>query len=110
MKETLFALHSHADVWPRHSNHLQLAQQCHGDSYKFLKLLFIQTHPAFHPQPMTLITSYPTQGNCTLVQYHAVFIDYLQLVACIKNHESTLDSFDEIDVFINNTSYSDFFN
>ena len=110
MTQPLYRLLQKSDMFPRDSNCVNIVQQCFGDGYKALKQLMFLSHPVFHPQPATLIMSYPKQRDRNMLEYYSLFQDYLQLRAYITDQDSSLDSTHEMDVFINNTRHSQWLN
>ena len=52
-----------------------------------------------------MVTTYPHQGELSMVEYHTKFLDFLQLRAVVMDIGATLDSPKEMDIFIRNTKY-----
>lgn len=96
------------DMFPKDSKIRAIVDACPGDGYHALKSILLHAHPAFHPSPATLLTTYPSQGTNSLLQYYMHFHDYLQLRAYVNNYASTLDSPDELDIFLARAKYSEF--
>jgi hypothetical protein len=110
MSHTIFRALQKKEMFPSGSQLNDLVVQCYPDGYKALKLILYSSHPAFHEQPATLITRYPTQQSESLVEYHSLFIDYLQLRAFIHDTTASLDQTAELDVFITGAKHGDFLN
>jgi len=87
-----------------------ILRQCYNDGYKALKHILYIHHPAFHVQPATMVTHYPTQRTLSLTEYHSEFVDFLQQRALILNTKSTLDSPDELDILIIGAKHSTWLN
>eukprot|EP00980_Cylindrotheca_fusiformis_P000503 scaffold121_cov92-Cylindrotheca_fusiformis.AAC.1 len=106
-----------ASRWPKEQKFVvtsslsNIVKSCDGDGYRALKAIIFQSHPAFHPQPATLVTAYPRQRNdSSLLEYYQLFLDFQQLRAYIHDIELTLDSDSELDVFIKNAKYGEYLN
>ena len=97
-------------MFPSDSRIHNIVAQCYGDGYKALKSIIFRSHPMFHDQPNTLITTYPRQRELSLLEYLMNFGDYLQMRAMITNHSTNLDDENELDVFINNMKHSEYIN
>jgi hypothetical protein len=110
MTQPLYHLLQKSEMFPRNSKCINIIQQCFSDGYKALKQILFHLHPIFHPQPATLIMSYPKQHEKTMLEYFSLFQDFLQLHAFIMDQNSSLDNPDELDVFISNTKYSQWLN
>ena len=110
MAHTLFRLLQKPGMFPADSKCISIVQQCYGDGFKAIKQLLFPSHPVFHDQPATLITRYPVQGNRSLLKYHSMLMDFLQLRAFISDIDASLDQSHELDVFINGTKYNVFLN
>ena len=110
MTQPLFRLLQKPEMFPKDSKCIQIIQQCYGDGYSALKQIIFRSHPVFHEQPATLLTSYPQQLNSPLLKYHALFMDHLQLRAFVFNIDSSLDDKHELDIFINRTRFNEFLN
>jgi hypothetical protein len=111
MSQPIHRLLSKKDMFPRDSRLIRIVLSCNNDGYKALKNIIFASHPAFHDQPATLITSYPKQRNSDLLQYAQLFQDlFLQLRAYIANNPATLDDPTEVDIFINNLTHSHYIN
>ena len=87
----IYQVLSQDNMFPTGSRLHNLVAQCYGDGYKALKAIIFKSHPAYHEQPSTLITTYPRQRELTLLEYNMNFIDYLQLRAIITNFARDLD-------------------
>ena len=98
------------DMFPKDSRMHAIVRSCDGNGYRALKSILFKSHPAFHPQPSTLITSYPKQRSMSILEYYQIFVDYEQLCAYISNRTSTLDDGTELDIFLKNAKYGDFLN
>ena len=110
MSQPLFRLLNKTGMFPKGSSCLGVLTANYGDGYKALKQILYPCHPVFHEQPATLVTSYPYQKDKSLIEYHGLFLDYLQMRAFICNNEATLDSRDEMDIFISRTKHYKFLN
>lgn len=110
MAQPLFRLLSKKDMFPKDSKLHGLVTVSDGDGYRALKNVLFYSHPAFHDQPSTLITSYPKQRNLDILHYAQLFRDFHQLRAYISNNPATLDDVTEIDIFIGNLKHADFVN
>jgi hypothetical protein len=110
MSHPIYRLLQKKDMFPPESHIHSIVSQSYGDGYKALKQIIFGPHPAFRDQPATLIITYPKQGKYTLLEYHSLFLDYLQLRAYISNIDSSLDSSSELDVFITNAKYGAYLN
>ena len=97
---------SNKDMFPAESSYKAIVDACPGDGYHALKSILLHVHPAFQPEPATLIASYPYQRELSFLQYHQLFNDFLQLRAYIQNYDSSLDNSAELDVFINRSKHS----
>jgi hypothetical protein len=97
-------------MFPKDSRLHRIVANSDGDGFKALKNILYCSHPAFHDQPSTLITSYPRQRDLDLLQYAQLMRDFQQLCAYISNHTASLDDSTEVDIFINNLRHSEFIN
>lgn len=66
MTHTIFRLLSKKDMFPKNSRIPGIIRACDGDGYRALKAIIFKSHPAFHDQPATLITTYPKQRDATI--------------------------------------------
>ena len=98
------------DMFKDGSKMIAVIDACPNDGYHALQSIMVLVHPAYQPQPATLITSYPTQRDLTLHQFFNVYNDYLQLRAYIRNDATTLDAPSELDIFISKTRYAEYLN
>jgi len=104
--DTIFKLLQKPGMFPSGSTCIEVIQQCRGDGYRALKQVLFHSHPVFHQQPATLIPSYPSQHKSqTLMKYHELFNDFLQLRAFISDIDSSLDNDSEMDIFINRAQH-----
>jgi hypothetical protein len=110
MSQPLFRVLQKKDMFPAGSKCAEVVQQCFGNGYQALKQLVFRSHPVFQDQPSTLITTYPRQRNFTLLKYHSIFLDYLQLRAFISNQAASLDEAHELDIFIKNATHGTYLN
>ena len=110
MKSALFRLLQKPGMFPSDSKCPLIVQQCYGDGYHAIKQLLFRSHPVFHDQPSTLISRYPVQGNRSLLEYYALFQDFLQLRAVVSNIDASLDQTHEMDLFITGCKYGKFLN
>ena len=108
MARPLFRLLSKKGMFPLNSPINSILQANHGDGYKVLKQILFSCHPVFQEQPAIMVTKYPQQRELALVEYHSIFLDFLQIRAFIMDFESTLDSSEEMDIFIHNTKHHAF--
>lgn len=106
----IYQLLTQEKMFPSGSRLHNIVAQCYGNGYRALKSIIFRSHPMFHDQPNTLITSYPRQRELSLLEYIVRFKDFQQLKAIINNHATTLDDENELDVFINNMKYSEYIN
>ena len=56
---------------------------------------------------MTL-DQYPHPNERSLAEYYTLFLDFLQLHAFVTDVDSSLDSINEMNLFIGNTKYNVF--
>jgi hypothetical protein len=110
MTQPLFRLLNKKDMFPAGSSCRSVLRANYGDGYKALKQILFPCHPVYHEQPATMITQYPRQKEKSLVEYHALFNDYLQMRAFIQDYDASLDSPGEMDIFIRNTKHYMFLN
>ena len=110
MSRPLFSILQRKDMFPPGSNLAGIVQSCYGNGYQSLLQVIFNSHPAFHPQPSTLITSYPKQRGLSLNEYFMLFKDFLQLRAYISNITQDLSHSNELDVFISNADHAWFLN
>jgi hypothetical protein len=108
MSHIIYRLLTHKDMFPSDSTYKSIVEACNGDGYLALKSIMIQVHPAFHPEPATLIASYPYQRNLSFLQYYHIFLDFLQLRGLIQDYDSSIDKPAELDIFINRSRYATF--
>ena len=106
----IYQILSQDNMFPPNSRLHNLVAQCYGDGYKALKAIILKSHPVYHDQPSTLITTYPRQKELSLLKYNMNFIDYLQLHAIITNFARDLDTEEELDIFIKGMKYGDYIN
>jgi hypothetical protein len=109
MSQHIYRLLLSSKMFPEHSHLHDYVQQVSRstDGYQALRLILSEAHPAFHPTPATMVMAYPMQGDRSLIEYHALYQDYLQLNAFIKNQSASLDDPLEVDVFIKNAKHGD---
>ena len=98
------------DMFPKASRYPGIVRSCDGDGYRALKAIIFASHPAFHPQPSTLITSYPRQKDSSILEYYRLFLDFEQLRAYISDVSLTLDNNSELDIFLKNAKYGAYLN
>lgn len=98
------------NMFPPGSRLISIVNSAENDGYVALKAILFASHPAFCPQPSTLITSYPKQRDRSTLEFYKLFIDYLQLRAYICNIDSSLDNESELDIFINNCKHGQYLN
>ena len=98
------------DMFDKESPLTAVVDACPNDGYHALQTIMVTIHPAYHPQPATLITSYPIQRDLTLHQFFNIYTDYLQLRAYIRSDSTTLDDSSELDIFISKTRFSEYIN
>ena len=110
MSQPLFKALSKKDMFPPNSMCAEVLQLCSNDGYMALKQLIFNSHPVFEDQPATLITEYPRQQAYSLLKYHSLFRDFLQLRAFISNQKASLDDPHELDIFITNATHGTFLN
>ena len=110
MSQPLFRLLSKKGMFPSGSNVHSILLANYGDGYKALKQILLLCHPMYLEQSSTMLTQYPRQREKSLVEYHLLFNDFLQLRAIIMNIDSSLDSADELNIFIRNAKYYGFLN
>ena len=110
MSQPLFKALSKKDMFPPGSQCAEVLQLCTNDGFMALKQLIFNSHPVFEDQPATLITAYPIQKNHSLLKYHSLFRDFLQLRAFISNQKASLDDPHELDIFITNATHGVFLN
>ena len=108
MSLPIWKLLQSSSIVPSDSEFSTIVTQCQNDGYMALKQMMTTIHPEFHLYPNTMITAYPKQRDRSLLKYHAIFTDYLQLRAYILNQDSSMGDKAEIDVFISNSKYSHF--
>ena len=110
MSNPIYRMLLKKDMFPKNSRFPALVRSCNGDGYRALKAVIFSSHPAFHPQPSTLITTYPRQKDSSMLEYYRLFMDYEQLRAYISNIMLTLDDDSELDVFLKNARYGTYLN
>ena len=98
------------DMFKEGSKLIAIVDSCPNDGYHALQSIMVLAHPAYQPQPATLITSYPIQRDLTLHQFFNVYTDYLQLRAYIRSDNTTLDDPAELDIFLSKTRYAEYLN
>jgi hypothetical protein len=95
------------DMFPKDSRLHAAVSSLNGCGYRAL----FPSHPAFQDQPSIMIKSYPRQKSTNdLLRYVQLFRDFLQLCAYITNNPATLDDPTEVDIIINNLTYSTYVN
>jgi len=111
MSQPLYRFLSRKDMFPKDSRLLAAVSSSNGCGYRALKNILFPSHPAFHDQPSIMIKSYPRQKSTDdLLRYVQLFRDFLQLRAYITDNPATLDDPTEVDIFINNLTYSTYVN
>ena len=110
MKQPLFRLLSKKGMFPPDSSAHAILRSHYGEGYKALKQILFPCHPVYHVQPAVLIAEYPCQKEMSIVDYHSLFLDYLQLRAIIMDYHSSLDNENELDLFILRTKHGVFLN
>jgi hypothetical protein len=111
MSQPLYRFLSRKDMFPKDSRLHAAVSSSNGCGYRALKNILFPSHPAFHDQPSIMIKSYPRQKSTDdLLRYVQLFRDFLQLRAYITDNPATLDDPTEVDIFINNLTYSTYVN
>ena len=77
MRSPLYNVLTRQDMWPKDSNIPDLVLQCKGDGYRALKMIICPSHPVFQHQPATLVTTYPTQGTLSMLEFYSLYLDHL---------------------------------
>ena len=98
------------NMFPPNSRLRAIVQASDDDGFIALKAIIFESHPAFYPQPSTLIIAYPMQRELSILAFYKTFNDYLQLRAYIMDVDSDLDSEAELDIFINNCKHGVYLN
>lgn len=109
MSQTLFTLLMKNDMFPPGSKAHDILQVCYGDGYHALKTIVQGAHPIFDNNPARLVKNFPLQRDLDLLQYYQIFMDFLQLRAFVMNINTSLEDTNTLDIFIDNTKYSEFF-
>jgi hypothetical protein len=110
MSNPIYRILLKKDMFPKNSRYSAIVRSCNGDGYRALKAVIFNSHPAFHPQPSTLITTYPRQKDSSMLEYYRLFLDFEQLRAFISDVNLTLDNDSELDIFLKNAKYGAYLN
>ena len=111
MSQPLYRFLSRKDMFPKDSRLHAAVSSSNGCGYRALKNILFPSHPAFQDQPSIMIKSYPRQRSTDdLLRYVQLFRDFLQLRAYITDNPATLNDPTEVDIFINNLTYSTYVN
>ena len=111
MSQPLYRFLSRKDMFPKDSRLHAAVSSSNGCGYRALKNILFPSHPAFQDQPSIMIKSYPRQKSTDdLLRYVQLFRDFLQLRAYITDNPATLNDPTEVDIFINNLTYSTYVN
>ena len=95
-------------TFPRGSEFTHLLEQAAGDGYSFLRAVVQLCHPMFQENPGAFLTGLPRQQDETIVEFKALFDDYLYLQASVLGTVLTFNQQNTQDMFIatlNHASY-----
>ena len=91
-----------------HHKFRQIVEIYDGHGYEALKAIVCATHPFLMVSPSSLVTTRPTQGSLSLMEYWKKYNHYIMLRALIENNKQTVHDKTEREHFVSGCNHSSF--